>query len=129
VKYFFNQNGTLFKTESSYNFLDYPVDNINSDLDEKIGSIDFETFGEEGIGIQNVYAAGWAINDFNKIKKFYYIDKDCNSLDVVKNLISDLANNKEINGFTFYAHNLGRFDSVFLIKACILLDDIIIKPK
>ena len=129
VKYFFNQNGTLFKTESSYNFLDYPVDNINSDLDEKIGSIDFETFGEEGIGIQNVYAAGWAINDFNKTKKFYYIDKDCNSLDVVKNLISDLANNKEINGFTFYAHNLGRFDSVFLIKACILLDDIIIKPK
>ena len=129
VKYFFNQNGTLFKTESSYNFLDYPVDNINSDLDEKIGSIDFETFGEEGIGIQNVYAAGWAINDFNQTKKFYYIDKDCNSLDVVKNLISDLANNKEINGFTFYAHNLGRFDSVFLIKACILLDDIIIKPK
>ena len=129
VKYFFNQNGTLFKTESSYNFLDYPVDNIHSDLDEKIGSIDFETFGEEGIGIQNVYAAGWAINDFNQTKKFYYIDKDCNSLDVVKNLISDLANNKEINGFTFYAHNLGRFDSVFLIKACILLDDIIIKPK
>ena len=129
VKYFFNQNGTLFKTESSYNFLDYPVDNINSDLDDKIGAIDFETFGVEGIGIQNVYAAGWAINDFNKTKNFYYIDKDCNSLDVVKNLINDLANNKEINGFTFYAHNLGRFDAVFLIKTCILLEDIVIKPK
>jgi len=47
----------------------------------------------------------------------------------VKNLIYDLANDKHINGYTFYAHNLGRFDAVFLIKACILLDDIVIKPK
>jgi len=47
----------------------------------------------------------------------------------VKNLIYDLANDKNLNGFTFYAHNLGRFDSVFLIKACIFMDDIIIKPK
>jgi len=47
----------------------------------------------------------------------------------VKNLIYDLANDKHLNGYTFYAHNLGRFDSVFLIKACILLDDIEIKPK
>jgi len=48
---------------------------------------------------------------------------------VVKNILNDLANNTDINGYTFYAHNLGRFDSVFLIKACILLDDIDIKPK
>jgi len=47
----------------------------------------------------------------------------------VKNLISDLANNLEINGYTFYAHNLGRFDAVFLIKASFLLDNIEIIPK
>jgi len=117
------------KTEASYNFLDYPVDKIQSEQDNKIGSIDFETFGNEGIGVQNVYAGGWAINDSNKTNKFYYIEKDGNSLDVVKNIITDLANNTEINGYTFYAHNLGRFDSVFLIKACILLEDIDIKPK
>ena len=117
------------KTEASYNFLDYPVDKIQSEQDNKIGSIDFETFGNEGIGVQNVYAGGWAINDLNKTNKFYYIEKDGNSLDVVKNIITDLANNTEINGYTFYAHNLGRFDSVFLIKACILLEDIDIKPK
>jgi len=44
-------------------------------------------------------------------------------------MIFDLANNKQIDGYTFYAHNLGRFDSVFLIKASILLEDIVIKPK
>jgi len=34
------------------------VDNIQDELDEKIGTIDFETYGNEGIGIQNVYAGG-----------------------------------------------------------------------
>ena len=129
VKYYFNNYGKIFKSEGSYNFLDYPLDNIHDELDDKIGAIDFETFGNEGIGIQQVYAAGWAINDFNQTKKFYYIDKQANSLDVVKNLIYDLANDKNLNGYTFYAHNLGRFDSVFLIKACIFMDDIVIKPK
>ena len=127
--YFFNKKGEIFKTEASYNFLDYPMDNIHDELDIKIGAIDFETFGNEGIGIQQVYAAGWAINDWNKSNNLYYIEKDGNSLDLVKNLINDLANNKDINGYTFYAHNLGRFDAVFLIKACLLLDDIDIKPK
>ena len=129
INYYFNHQGSIFKTEATYNFLDYPDDNIHSELDTNIGTIDFETFGEEGMGLQNVYAGGWAINDFNKTKKFYYIEKDENSLDVVKKIISDLANNLDINGYTFYAHNLGRFDSVFLIKGCILLDDIEIIPK
>jgi len=79
--------------------------------------------------VQNVYAGGWAINDSNKTNKFYYIEKDENSLDVVKKIINDLANNLDINGYTFYAHNLGRFDSVFLIKGCLLLEDIEINPK
>jgi len=105
------------------------LDTIHDEQDYKIGSIDFETFGNEGLGIQNVYAAGWAINDEFKTNKFYYINNDGNSLEIVKNIINDLANNTNINGYTFYAHNLGRFDSVFLIKACLLLDDIEIKPK
>ena len=129
VNYFFNHKGEIFKTEGTYNFIDYPEDNINSEQDIKIGALDFETFGNEGIGIQNVYAGGWAINDTFKSKKFYYINNDGNSLELVKNMISDMANNLDIDGYTFYAHNLGRFDSVFLIKACILLDHIDIKPK
>ena len=126
---FFNHNGEIFKTEATYNYIDYPVDIRNEDQNFKIGAIDFETFGDDGMGLQNVYAAGWAINDPYSTNKFYYINKDGNSLEVVKNLISDLANNLEINGFTFYAHNLGRFDAVFLIKASFLLDHIEITPK
>jgi len=34
------------------------MDNIHDELDIKIGAIDFETYGNEGIGIQQVYAAG-----------------------------------------------------------------------
>jgi len=34
------------------------MDNKNDDQNFKIGAIDFETFGDEGMGIQNVYAAG-----------------------------------------------------------------------
>jgi len=79
--------------------------------------------------VQNVYATGWAINNSVKSNKFYYINKNGNSLEVVKNLIYDLANNLEMNGYTFYAHNLGRFDSVFLIKTYILLEHIEIIPK
>jgi len=105
------------------------MDNKNDEQDFKIGAIDFETFGDEGMGYQNVYAAGWAVNDSFNSNKFYYINQDGNSLEVVKNLIYDLANNTEMDGYTFYAHNLGRFDSVFLIKTCILLENIEIIPK
>jgi len=52
------------------------LDTIHDEQDYKIGSIDFETFGNEGLGIQNVYAAGWAINDEFKTNNFYYINKD-----------------------------------------------------
>ena len=129
INYFFNHLGEIFKTEGSYNFLDYPMDNKNDEQDFKIGAIDFETFGDEGMGYQNVYAAGWAVNDSFNSNKFYYINQDGNSLEVVKKLIYDLANNTEMDGYTFYAHNLGRFDSVFLIKTCILLENIEIIPK
>jgi len=44
-------------------------------------------------------------------------------------MILDMSNNIDLDGYTLYAHNLGRFDSVFFIKACILLDDIEITPK
>jgi|ERR1700679_601469 len=36
--------------------------------------------------------------------------------------------NNKLDGYTFYVHNLGRFDSVFIIKALILNKDISITP-
>lgn len=36
--------------------------------------------------------------------------------------------NKELNGYTFYAHNLGRFDSVFILRSLILNKDMKLSP-
>lgn len=33
-----------------------------------------------------------------------------------------------LNGYTFYIHNLGRFDSIFIIKSLVLNNDMIITP-
>jgi hypothetical protein len=34
----------------------------------------------------------------------------------------------KLNGYTFYAHNLGRFYSIFIFKSLILNDDISLIP-
>jgi hypothetical protein len=36
--------------------------------------------------------------------------------------------NNKLDGYTLYAHNLGRFDSVFIIKALMLNKDITLTP-
>ncbi len=35
---------------------------------------------------------------------------------------------KDLNGLTFYVHNLGRFDAIFILKSLILNDQISITP-
>ena len=87
----------------------------------KIGVLDFETYStnENGIGKHSVYSGGWAINNGNK--KTYYIDsnsKITNSNSLIQQMFIDIfsLDKKVIHNYTFYAHNLGRFDSIFLIK-------------
>lgn len=51
-------------------------------------------------------------------------------MDLVKRFIDYMFANKgkySLNGYTFYAHNVGKFDSVFLIKSSVLLQDYDIK--
>ena len=36
--------------------------------------------------------------------------------------------NPKLNGYTFYAHNLGRFDAIFIIKSLILNKNIKFTP-
>lgn len=85
----------------------------------KIGSIDLETYQNGNEGIQEVYAGGCALN--TGYKAFYYLDTDKGE-DVILLMFTDLfnyiaENKRERNGYTLYAHNLGRFDSVFLLKS------------
>nr|YP_010555481.1 DNA polymerase [Ramaria rubella]UYR22230.1 DNA polymerase [Ramaria rubella] len=93
--------------------------------DTKIGSLDLETYGSEqdGLGKFTVYAGGCALSD--GYKALYYNDKDkgLNSgEDIIHKMFEELFNyiaedKKARNGHTLYAHNLGRFDSVFLLKS------------
>lgn len=100
---------------------------VHHKQDNNIGTIDLETYGINsdvpGLGEMVVYAGGCALN--TGYKKLYYIN-DTSELntgdDIIKKLFDDLFDHidtqkKNRNGYTLFAHNLGRFDSVFIIKA------------
>jgi len=124
LKFYFKDD-MVYKIEGEYHSLDFPVNDLEYNYNNKIGTLDFETYGENGIGNQEVYAGGFATK--NKTHLFY-INKDENNENVVKRIIDCIFEYEELNGYTFYAHNLGRFDSVFLIKSTLLLNDINIEP-
>ena len=108
----------------------FPVAGLALTQDLKIGSIECyaQSYGRDGIGNQEVYAGGWAT--LNDLKTFYIKEKNGkleDSKEVVKRILESIFDNEELNGYTFYAHNLGRFDAVFLLKSVILLKNIKIK--
>lgn len=78
---------------------------------------------ENGLGVLEVYAGGCALSE--GYQSFYYRDEDdgLNSgRDIIVKKINDLfeyiaVDKKHRNGYTIYAHNLARFDSVPLIKS------------
>ena len=81
-----------------------------------------------------VYAGGWAINGYQKI---FYINNiqsildyglELASLKVVQNNIDSILSVKNLNNYTIYGHNLGKFDSVFIINGASLNPNIKINP-
>lgn len=106
------------------NIISLMVKDLDFKLDEKLGAIDFETYGENGYGNQSVYAGGWGTKDFNNL---CYINENESSEDVVKRVLESIFEHKELDGYTFFAHNLGRFDSIFLIKGAARMDHYTIK--
>lgn len=81
----------------------------------RIGVIDLETYNINS-KIAKVYALGFYTNlDLKPV--LYYIDKE--SLDSNKLIITCINEmlRSKYQGVTFYAHNLGKFDVVFIIKA------------
>lgn len=85
-----------------------PKDEVNP----FIGSWDIEAFDDID-GSTKVYALGFAI--LGKDSKMYYIDNTITSEELVLKCINDMLVN-ELNGYTFYTHNFGRYDSTFLLK-------------
>jgi len=122
-------NGKVKFWEKLYNFPNFMLPYIDQNHNTKIGAIDLETYGSEGeaggLGIHKVYAAGIALQ--TGYYQDYFIDHNTglnNADDIINKLFLDLfdyinMNKKERNGFTLYAHNLGRFDSIFILKSLV----------
>jgi len=125
IKIYFNKLNNISKIEGEYSFPDFPITNIDMEYNDKIGWLDFETYGENGLGNKSVYAGGWTVNN---LMQMFYIKPEESSENLVQRLIDSIFIHPELDNYTFFAHNLGRFDSLFLIKGLVANKDISIKP-
>ena len=124
-KYFYDNNNNLIHSEIKFSFPKFPILKKENHPNNRIGSIDLETYGSSfGLGYHQVYAGGWSTKNNNR---YFYLNKNETSEQLVNRLFSSIFTHNDLNGYTFYVHNLGRFDSVFIIKSLILNDQISIK--
>jgi hypothetical protein len=142
------ENGTVKHFEKHYNFQDMIMGSTDKKHNTKIGTIDFETFGDNslkgGLGNLSVFAGAVALND--GYYESYIIDKSQglnDGNDIINKIFFDLFNyistdKKKRNCYTLYAHNLGRFDSVFILKGlsnskydvkCLWMDNDVLSVK
>ena len=120
-------NWDISKIENTYNFPNILVSSKTTTLDTNFGSLDLETLAVSDKGLQKTYAGGWT----NGQVSHRFLAQDINDPIVITliNSIFDYISIKpgesklsqmKRNGMTLWAHNLGRFDSVEIIKG--LLD-------
>jgi hypothetical protein len=86
-------------------------------VDYTIGAIDTETFLDFD-GIQKVYALGYRTNLEDYPITFYIYIDTMDSYKLIIDFIESLLRSK-YDDYTFYCHNLGGYDVVFIIKALI----------
>jgi len=115
--YFENNNITYIEIPQFYPDLPIKVNKITHN--DKIGSLDFETYLDENNKFI-VFAGGISYKFKDEIKYFdLYGDTNNNLIgdNLVMALIDRLFEEHKINGYTFYSHNLSRFDGLFLVSA------------
>lgn len=117
------KNSEVVKVESNKQLskIKYVFNNLKDEVNPFIGSWDIETFKDVD-GYSRVYALG-----FTTLKgdlKTYYLEDGISSHHLVIKCINDMLKDK-YNGFVFYTHNFGGYDSKFLRK--ILEDENVIK--
>jgi hypothetical protein len=111
----------LFKKDGSYDInVKYKFDSLvesgmSAFYNDKIGCIDFETYSVNDEGKQRVYAGGWICN--NEVHKFILGDPGCEtSYFLVEQVFNSILSSKYTD-YTFYIHNLSKFDSIFILDA------------
>lgn len=81
--------------------------------DTRIGVLDLETYNVNNLA--KVYALGFLTNLDNKPVLYYIDGKTLNSDKIILNCVDEMLRPK-YSGTTFYAHNFGKFDVVFILK-------------
>jgi hypothetical protein len=62
TKYYYDKNNKLFNVEEKSSSATFPLYKKNKNLNDKIGTLDLETYGyNSGLGFHKVFAGGWAI--------------------------------------------------------------------
>lgn len=111
------EDESLFNTKINMNLSPIKINKkeVNENrftiADPFVGTFDLETYNDGGIS--KVYALGFYTKQYG-INTFY-IDETFNSEDLILRCLEALISNK-YDGFTFYVHNLGRFDIYFILK-------------
>ncbi len=90
--------------------------------DNRIGTLDLETYKDK-YNISKTYAIGFYVKDW---LRYFYIKSDLDSDDLIMSCIDSMLVAR-LHRYTIYVHNLGNYDSIFLLKviidACIRLPD------
>ena len=84
----------------------------------KIGTLDIETYNIEKVAY--AYAIGFYVQGDLQC---FYIDKNKNSDNLIISCLDGMLVEK-YNGYTFYVHNLRKFDIYFILHALIKVDNV-----
>ena len=82
--------------------------------DNRIGTLDLETYKDK-YNISKTYAIGFYVQDW---LRYFYIKSDLNSDDLIMRCVDSMLVER-LHRYTFYVHNLGNYDSIFLLKVLI----------
>lgn len=107
-----DNNIVKVESEKKLSSIKYKAKNLKDEPNILIGSWDIETFKDID-GYAKVYALGFYVLG-GKVK-IYYLEDRISSEELVLRCIDDMLVN-EFNNYTFYTHNFGSYDSIFLIK-------------
>ena len=125
-KYYID-NGDIKFWEKIYIFSNMIIGYTDKNYNNKIGAIDFKTYGNHlvsgGLGKLSVFSRDVALNTGYYEDYIIDLSKGLNNDDnIIIKLFQDLFNyisedKKSRNRYTLYTHNLGGFNSIFILNS------------
>lgn len=92
---------------------EYYINSESSVPNTNIGVLDLETYEDNGVA--KCYCIGFLTN-LDKNCVVFYINKDLDSNELIKRCFDEILRPK-YKDTTFYVHNLGKYDSIFIPKS------------